>query len=1115
MTCPRCHVEQADSARFCTACGAALPVACSECGFVNSGEAIFCGGCGKRTRPTAWRRARGPEATVGPPPHLANVIRRDKSALEGERKVVTVLFADVTGSLELLAARDPEDARDVLDPILEHMMAAVHRYEGTVNQVMGDGIMALFGAPVAHEDHAARACYAALAMQESVRRYARTVEAQVGAAIQIRVGLNSGEVVVRAIDSDLHMDYSAIGETTHLASRMEATAPPGSIRLTLATVRLAEPFVQARAVGPIALKGRREPVEAFELVGARAIRRAEATVLRGLTRFVDRERELAALGRAVDDARAGHGGVTAIVGEPGIGKSRLVLELEHSPAVGGCLVLDAGTVSYGRGTAYLPIIDLLRRYFGLADGDSPAAARDKVTRTLVTLDARLAEAQAPLLVLLGVPPDDSPFPTYDPRRRRELTQEALKQLFVRLGQVAPLVLVVEDLHWIDDETQSFLDRLVESLAATRIVLVVTYRPEYRHDWGGWSNYAQIDLQPLPRDEVETLLTDLLGDHPNLRPLKDLLIERTDGNAFFLEESIRALVDGGLLHGEAGRYEGAAIVRTQVPATVQAVLAARIDRLPADEKTVLQCASVVGKDIRVSLLRAIAGLPEAAIEAALDNLRRLDFVFETHGGGAEPVYSFKHALTNEVAYGELLHERAKSLHAAMVATLERLYPDRLADHAEALAHHAVRGEVWPKAVDYLRLAGAAAFARAAVEESLGRYQQALGIADRLPVSADNVRRRIDVRLDLHVPLIVLGQVSKLIELHAESERLAREVNDAPRLARLLHRMSQYAWMEGRFRDGIERAQQALEIADLGGDADVRILATYALGLNHYATGAYRSAIDLFQRIVDGEHADLARRLLAVTVPAYIAAAGWLGYALALVGDVDRALVYTDRAAQAADECDHPQAQAIAYTMRVIPLVHRGQTETAVALAERALRLCEEKALVVWLPGAAAALGWALALAGRASEGEPHLERAATLLDALGIRSNLSQIRVWWADALLMEGRLADARRCVERALELAVAHGEQGYEAAALHTLATVIAAGPDAQNAAAQYERALALAFKLGMLPLVGRCHLGLGRLYLDAGDRENARPHLARAATLFRDMGLQRWLAETEAAAS
>ncbi len=1110
MQCLRCQHENPTGTTFCGECAAPLALTCPSCGATNSPESKFCGQCAAPLRTTPTVKFAAPDSYT--PKHLAERILSSKAALEGERKQVTVLFADLKGSMELLADRDPEEARNLLDPLLEHMMEAVHRYEGTVNQVMGDGIMALFGAPIAHEDHAARACYAALAMQESVRQYATQVEPRLGSSVRIRVGLNSGEVVVRAIGNDLVMDYSAIGETTHLAARMEEMAAPGTIRLTLATLRLAEPFVQARPLGAVPVRGRRNPVDVFELVGARQIRRIEAAMLRGLTRFVGRDQEFAELHRAFEKAVAGHGSVIGTVGEPGIGKSRFFLEFTQSSLVAGCLVLEGGTVSHGRTTAYLPLLDLLRRYFGFPDGASPAAVREKITQTLLTLDERLAEALTPLLALFGAVSEDSPFPTYDPLRRRELTQEALTLFFVSLSQVEPLVLIVEDLQWIDPETQGFLDRLVESLSTARLLLLVNYRSEYCHTWGRKIYYNQICLEPLSREAAQSLLGSLLGDHADLGSLRQLLIERADGNPFFLEESVRALVDDGLLIGAAGRYRPARMLRPHVPATVQALLAARIDRLPASEKSLLQRASVIGKDFRLALLESIADLPTADIGPILRSLQRAEFLFE-RVSLPEPVYSFKHALTHEVAYGGLLHDHAKLLHARIVSAIERLYANSLGDHEEALAHHSVLGEVWPKAVDYLRWVGAAAFARGSVEESLGRYEKALELADRLEPSTDNIGRRIDVRLDLHVPLIVLGQVSRLIELHRESERLARELDDSPRLGRLLCRMSQYAWMEGRFKDGLERARQALDIAGAIGDPEVGILATYALGLNHCVLGAYGPAIDLFQRIVDGPDAERAKRLLAVTVPAYVGAAGWLGYSLTLIGDIDRALLYTDRAAQAANESDHPQAQAIAYTLRVITLLYRGQMEIAVAEGERAVQLCERKALLVWLPGAVATLGWALALVGRAADGVAHLERGATTMEAIGVRSNLSRLYVWWADALLMAGSLADARRVVDRALDLALTYGERGYEADALHTSACVIAARgrTEMRGAVSQYKRALKLAVKLGMLPLVGRCHLGLGRLYSAAGDEEHARFHLTRAVKLFQDMGLHFWLAEAE----
>ena len=553
MKCLRCQCDNPSGSKFCLGCGARLGATCGTCGSDVPVRAHFCNKCGTPVsggESAEQPRFASPEAYT--PRHLAEKILTSKAALEGERKQVTVLFADLKGSMELLSDRDPEEARRLLDPVLERMMESVHRYEGTVNQVMGDGIMALFGAPLAHEDHAVRACYAALRMQESVAQYAEGVFRSHGVPIQIRVGLNSGEVVVRAIGSDLHMDYTAVGQTTHLAARMEQMATPGTILLAPATLQLAEGYVHVTTRGPVAVKGLAAPVEIFTLTGANAQRtRLHAAAARGLTRFVGRAAEIEQIRLAHALAHDGHGQLVAIVGEPGVGKSRLVYELTHSHLTQDWLVLEAGSMSYGKATSYLPVIDLLKAYFKVHDRETHRDIREKVTGKVLTLDRALEPILPALLALLEVPVEDARWQALDPAQRRQRTFDAVKHLLLRESQNQPLLVVFEDLHWIDAETQALLDGLVESLPRARLLLLVNYRPEYQHGWVVKTYYSQFRLDALPPESAAELLTALLGDDAGLEPLKQLLVRR--GNPFFIEESVRTLVETGALTGERSAY----------------------------------------------------------------------------------------------------------------------------------------------------------------------------------------------------------------------------------------------------------------------------------------------------------------------------------------------------------------------------------------------------------------------------------------------------------------------------------------------------------------------------------------------------------------------------------
>jgi class 3 adenylate cyclase/tetratricopeptide (TPR) repeat protein len=1057
------------------------------------------------------------------PLHLAEKILTSKAALEGERKQVTVLFADLKGSMELLADRDPEEARQILDPVLERLMAAVHCYEGTVNQVMGDGIMALFGAPLAHEDHAVRACYAALAMQGAIRAYAEAVRRTYGVTVQIRVGLNAGEVVVRAIGNDLHMDYSAIGETTHLAARMEQLAPPGSILLTAATLRLVEGLVQATLLGPVPVKGVAEPVEVYELVGASTLRgRFQAGVVRGLTRFVGRDQELATVQHALAQAGAGHGQVVALVGEAGVGKSRLVYECVHAHHTLGWTVLESASVSYGKATPYFPVLDLLKRYGHIEDQDDTRTIRAKVTGQVLTLDEALQDAIPALLGLLDALPDNSPFLQLDPPLRRQRTLDALKRVLLRESQVQPLLLIFEDLHWIDAETQALLNTLVESLPTARLLLLVNYRPEYQHGWGSKTYYTQLRLDPLPPASAEEFLAALLGNDPSLVPLKQLLIARTEGNPFFLEESVRTLMETGGLVGEPGAYRLAQPLDSmQVPATVHAVLAARIDRLLPEEKWILQTAAVIGTEVSLPLLQAIAELPEDALQRGLVRLQATEFVYETRLF-PERAYTFKHALTHEVAYGNLLLERRRVLHARIVESLEAIGRDqgaevasgRSPDQVERLAHHALRGEVWAKALAYCRQAGEKVMAQSAYREAVGYFEQALSVLSHLPEQRDTREQAIDLWLDLHAALLPSGNSERILVTLREAEALAEALDDSRRLGQVSVSLSQHFFLRGAYEQSMVFAQRVLALATASGDRVLQALANQRLGFAHWAQGGYRPAIDCLRQTMALLDGAWRREPFGQPMPPAVGSRAWLACCHAELGTFAEGYALGDEGLRIAEAVDHPASLMSAYWGIGMLALRQGDLSRALPLLERAKGICQEADLPVWFPRMAAALGAAYTLGGRVADAVPLLMQAMEQTTARETVAFPALCSLPLGEAQMLAGHLEEAYALAERTLALAREHQERGHQAYALRLLGDIAARRqpPEVALAAAHYQQALALADELGMRPLQAHCHHGLGTLYLKTGQQAQAHAELSTAIALYRAMDMTFWLPQAEA---
>ena len=998
--------------------------------------------------PAAWPTRAAPESYT--PKHLAARILTSRAALEGERKQVTVLFADLKGSMELLADRDPDEARDLLDPVLERMMEAVHHYEGTVNQVLGDGIMALFGAPLAHEDHALRACYAALRMQERVRRYGDEMQRTHGIPIQIRIGLNSGDVVVRAIGSDLHMDYSAVGQTTHLAARMEQMAKPDSVLLTPATLRLVEGRVQVKSLGPVSVKGLGETVEVFELTGLSATRsRLQVSAARGLTRFVGRDGELDQLRIALERARARHGQVVAIVGEPGVGKSRLVWELAHSHRTAGWVVLEASSVSYGKATTFLPVVDLLRAYFGIEDRDDPRRMREKLIGKLLALDEGLRPSLPALEGVLDVSADDAGWMSVGIDQRRRRVIDAVRHVLLRESQAQPLLIIFEDLHWVDGDTQALLDGLVESVPSHPLLLLVNYRPEYQHRWGGKSYYQQIRLDPLGPETAESLLDSLLGPDPTLAPLRSVLIERAQGNPLFLEESVRALAETGVLAGERATYRLAKAAQlAQMPVTVQAILAARIDRLPPEDKALLQTASVIGKDVPLGLLRAIAARPEDDLMDTLERLQSAEFLYETQLL-PDAEYTFKHALTHEVAYASLVGERRRALHGKVVDAIERLYPHRLPEHHDRLVHHAFRGEIWNKALGYLRDLGEV--------PSPEDIDQVLGRGPENP-----------------------GQL----------------------------------WWAGEHERAVKAAERDMAVSASFGNFAMRIISGCRLGQAHHALGNYGRAAELFRQTVGSLKGDLAHELFGMASFPSVWSRSWLAWSLAECGEFAEGAAVSEEAVRIAESADHPYSQVQGIFGLGTLYAIQGRADLAIPALEHGLVVARMEKIHVLVPFIAGPLGAAYAIAGEPDRAVAVLEQTVEQAVTIRLLASQALRLVWLGQAYLLAGRSTSALDVARRALQTAEERHEAGQRAYAHRLLGDIAANAdePDVSAAQSAYHEAMGLAEALGMRPLVAHCHLGLGTLASRTGLRDEAKARLTVAATMYREMDMSFWLQKTEA---
>jgi class 3 adenylate cyclase/tetratricopeptide (TPR) repeat protein len=1015
---------------------------------------------------------------------------------------------------------DPEDARAIIDPALTLMMEAVHRYGGYIVQSTGDGIFALFGAPVAHEDHPQRALYAALRLQEELKRYSAKVVADGSTPIQGRVGINTGEVVVRSIQTGAgQVEYTPIGHTTNLASRMQSAAPVGSIAVSENTRRLCEGYFILKPLGATRVKGVTEPVNIYEVTGLGPLRtRLQRAVGRGLTKFVGREHEMEAMRHAATQARGGRGQLVAVMAEPGVGKSRLFYEFRMR-SQSGWIVLEAFSVSHGKASPYLPVIELLHGYFGIEASDDGRKRREKVNGRIVTLDPALEDTRPYLFALLGLVEDQDPLAQMDAQMRRRRTLDAIKRILLRESLNQPLMLIFEDLHWIDEETQAFLNLLTEGIGTAKILLLVNYRPEYAHQWNSKTYYTQLRLDPLAQDSADEMLSALLGASPapatqspgasrerpagdlqvagrvrvqdRIEGLRRLIIERTEGNPFFVEEIVQALFDEGSLTRNGTVKLAKSLNELKIPPTVQGILASRIDRLPPDEKELLQTLAVIGTELPLSLVRQVVPLPPQQLERLLTGLQTREFIYEQPAAG-DVEYTFKHALTHDVAYNSLLTEHRKVLHERTAQAIEELFSERLEDHLTELAHHFDRSGNVPKAVEYLALSGNRAAQQMAHSEAIGYFTRALELLRRLPEGAARDRQELDLQMALGWSSFMArgARAPQRESALVRARELCEQLGDNAKLMEALVALAHLRVSRREFELGQELAEKVLAMAQQAKAPAMLARVHAVLGVVRFATGQFPAAHEHFECAVElfgGGPSRNEDAYFAQNAPNVLVAL------LEILGYPSTALNRAQQLLAAARRTSDPNSIATALFSYGMHHLLLGDTQMVSERADELLSIATEHELSAYALGATFFRGWAMATAGRSEEGIAEMRRCVSDPMVAGLVSTALML-VALAEICGKNGRAEEGLDLVAKGLATAEQTGLRVAEAE-LHRLKgellMVKHPGSDAE-AEVCFRTAIDIARRQGARPFELRATVSLARLLTRRGEADEGRHMLA-----------------------
>jgi class 3 adenylate cyclase/tetratricopeptide (TPR) repeat protein/ribosomal protein L40E len=1125
MKCPKCQFDNPEDINFCGKCGAKLEGICPNCNFSNPPEFSFCGKCGQNliTPPGPTSKELSFDEKLAKiqrylPKDLTQKTLAQRDKIEGERKQVTVMFCDMEGFTSLTEKVGPEETYSIMDEVYEILIHKVHDYEGTVNELTGDGIMALFGAPIALEDAPERAIRSSLAIHREMAIFSDKIreEKEGIPPLKMRIGIHTGPVVVGTLGNDLRVEFKAVGDTVNLASRMEGLSEPGTTYVTGETFSLSEGLFRFEALGEKEVKGKQEPLSVYRVIAPSTRRsRFDVSAEHGLTPFVGRDRELELLMDGFERCKEARGQAFSIVSEAGVGKSRLLYEFRKAVVNENVTFLEGKCLSYSRNVAYHPVTDILKSNFDIREGDGDLEIRKKVQKGLEVLKADEASTLSCLLELFSVKDSGIEQMPMSPEIRRKRIIEALTRIVLKGSEIRPLIMAIEDLHWIDTSSEQSLKHLLESISGTRVLLIFTYRPEFVHTWGGRSYHSQLNLNRLSNRESLIMVFHLLGTNQLDRNLEAILLEKTEGVPFFIEEFIKSLKNLKIIERRESKYHLVKDVQNlTIPTTIQDVIMARVDSLPEKAKEVLQRGSVIEREFSYDLLQRVVEMPEQELLSYLSVLKDFELLYE-RGIYPESTYIFKHALTREVVYDSILTKRKKGLHEKIAKAIEAIYSERLEEFSEILAHHSFQGEDWERAQKYNGRAGLKALSFSAYEEAQGYFEKALQSLGKLSRTRDRILQEIDLRFYMRAALFPLGRHEEWVEYMRAAEPLAKEVGDNVRLASCYNYLSTHLWTLGQHKEAIRLCEEALGLAESASDFSVYISTMFHLGVALFFTGQYERQVKL--------HREVAGRLSGPAVFERHGLAGLpsvlarsiLSLGLAELGEFEEAEERGLQGVEIAEQGNNLFSTTWAYACVGAAYLRQGKLVRATKMLEKALALCREAEVLSAFSFTAGNLGHAQSLLGHPDDALPIAGEAVRPQKVSFSIIPSAYPLTALAEAYRLKGNTKKAIQNAEEALSIFRQNGERGFGAWALYYMAKIQSdGGPEQIDQTLQsYRQAKDQATELGMRPLLAHCHMGLGEAYVKTGLSEKARPELLAAIELYRCMDMAFWLPKAESA--